>query len=97
VGEHHAGPPIDPEQEGGPDFGSVERLSAWVATRFTSADPHPHQVETCLYTNTPDEHFVLKREGPVVVGSPCSGHGFKFAPLIGLRLAAMALEGPQAD
>jgi glycine/D-amino acid oxidase-like deaminating enzyme len=28
----------------------------------------------------------------VVVGSPCSGHGFKFAPLVGRELAALALE-----
>src|SRR5581483_4966980 len=44
----------------------------------------------CLYTNTPDEAFVIERRGPVVVGSPCSGHGFKFTPLIGRRLAELA-------
>jgi sarcosine oxidase len=47
-------------------------------------------VETCLYTNTEDESFVLERRGRLVVGSPCSGHGFKFAPLIGERLASLA-------
>jgi hypothetical protein len=31
--------------------------------------------ETCLYTNTPDEDFVLERHDRVVFGSPCSGHG----------------------
>ena len=36
--------------------------------------------------------FLLERRGRVVVGSPCSGHGFKFAPVIGQRLAALALE-----
>ena len=58
--------------------------------RFPHARPAPTGAETCLYTNTPDDHFVLKRHGPVVVGSPCSGHGFKFAPLIGQRLADLA-------
>ena len=48
------------------------------------------RAETCLYTNTADERFVLERRGNLVVGSPCSGHGFKFAPLIGERLAALA-------
>jgi sarcosine oxidase len=43
-----------------------------------------------MYTNTSDERFILDRRGPVVVGSPCSGHGFKFAPLIGERLARLA-------
>ena len=46
--------------------------------------------ETCLYTNTPDEDFVLDRIGPLVIGSPCSGHGFKFTPLIGSVLADLA-------
>ena len=46
--------------------------------------------ETCLYTNTADERFVLERQGRVVVGSACSGHGFKFAPIVGRTLAALA-------
>jgi len=46
--------------------------------------------ETCLYTNTPDEDFVLDARGPLVVVSPCSGHGFKFAPLIGEIAACLA-------
>ena len=36
---------------------------------------------------TPDEDFVLERLGRIVIGSACSGHGFKFAPLIGRVLA----------
>jgi sarcosine oxidase len=47
--------------------------------------------QSCLYTSTADESFVLERRGRVVVGSPCSGHGFKFAPAIGRRLAELAL------
>ena len=40
---------------------------------------------------TPDEDFVLERVGPVVVASACSGHGFKFGPLLGEILAALAV------
>jgi sarcosine oxidase len=43
-----------------------------------------------VYTNLPDDRFACERRGNVVVGSPCSGHGFKFAPLIGAELAALA-------
>jgi len=43
-----------------------------------------------LYTTTPDEAFILERRGRLVIGSPCSGHGFKFAPAIGERLADLA-------
>ena len=38
----------------------------------------------------PDEDFVLDRRGPIVVASPCSGHGFKFTPLIGDLIADLA-------
>lgn len=50
----------------------------------------------CLYTMTPDEDFILDRlpgNEQVVVASPCSGHGFKFAPVIGEILADLALRG----
>ena len=49
----------------------------------------------CVYTNTPDEHFLLDAhpEHPAVfLASPCSGHGFKFASVIG-EIAAARLEG----
>jgi sarcosine oxidase len=91
AGEHRGGPSTDPEAEVGPDQASVARLRAWVAERFPAVDPEPLLAETCLYTNTADEHFILERHGPVVVGSACSGHAFKFAPLIGERLAELAL------
>jgi sarcosine oxidase len=51
---------------------------------------------TCLYTNTPDGHFILDRhpEHPhVFLASPCSGHGFKFASVIGEVLADLACDG----
>jgi sarcosine oxidase len=38
---------------------------------------------------TPDQTFILERRGRIVVGSACSGHGFKFAPAIGERLATL--------
>jgi sarcosine oxidase len=55
----------------------------------------------CLYTNTPDEHFILDQH-PIVGGawiaSPCSGHGFKFAPVIGEILADLVVgKDPRFD
>jgi sarcosine oxidase len=49
----------------------------------------------CLYTNTPDGHFVIDRvpDHPgVILASACSGHGFKFAPVIGEILADVATD-----
>jgi sarcosine oxidase len=91
AGAHHAGSATDPDEVGEPDATLVERVSAWVAERLPNADPEPLLVETCLYTTTPDERFILERRGNVVIGSACSGHGFKFAPAVGKRLADLAL------
>ena len=52
--------------------------------------PEPQNMTTCLYTTTPNEDFIIDRQGPLVVGSPCSGHGFKFTPVIGRMLADLA-------
>jgi sarcosine oxidase len=50
----------------------------------------------CMYTNTPDTHFAigaLPSNPDVIVASPCSGHGFKFAPVVGEILADLAIDG----
>jgi len=51
---------------------------------------------TCRYTLTPDHHFVIGHHpdhANVVVASPCSGHGYKFASVIGEILADLAIDG----
>lgn len=53
-------------------------------------------LRACMFTNTPDEHFVIDHhpEHPqVVLASPCSGHGYKFCSVIGEILADLATEG----
>lgn len=92
VGEHIAGSPANPDEEGTLDDDSIARVREWVRMRFPGASPSPRYAETCFYTNTSDEHFVLERDGRIVVGSPCSGHGFKFAPWVGEKLADLAEE-----
>jgi len=52
--------------------------------------------KTCFYTMTPDHHLIVDRHpgAPnVIIASPCSGHGFKFAPVIGEILADLVTEG----
>ena len=90
VGAHHEGPEADPNVPGEPEPDLIERISAWAGETYRLADPEPAGAETCMYTTTPDQSFIIERRGRVVVGSPCSGHGFKFAPAIGERLAALA-------
>jgi sarcosine oxidase len=92
VGAHHAGCEADPEVPTDPQPELIERITAWANETYRLDDPEPAAADTCMYTTTADEAFILERRGRVVVGSPCSGHGFKFAPAIGQRLAALAAE-----
>ncbi|HTV35242.1 MAG TPA: N-methyl-L-tryptophan oxidase [Xanthobacteraceae bacterium] len=55
--------------------------------------------QTCLYTMTPDDTFIIDRMpgyAHVVVASPCCGHGFKFSPVIGEILADLVTSGTTA-
>lgn len=98
VGVEGSGRVVDPEEGPFPhDPGAVDALRGYVATWFPGLDPDPVEVSTCLFTSTPDEHFVLDRRGPIVVCSPCSGHGFKFVPVIGRLVADLASGAEQAD
>jgi sarcosine oxidase len=92
VGAHHAGPEADPNVPGEPQPELIDRIANWANETYRLADRAPAAAETCMYTTTPDETFILERRGRIVVGSPCSGHGFKFAPAIGERLADLALD-----
>jgi sarcosine oxidase len=66
---------VDPE--------SRDRVIEYVTQWLPGLVPSPSSETTCLYTETPSEDFLIDRVGPIVVCSPCSGHGAKFAPLIG--------------
>jgi sarcosine oxidase len=93
VGSHMRGRPADPDEERpSSDEATVREIAEWTAARFPLADPEPVRAETCFYTTTDDERFILERHGRIVVGSACSGHGFKFAPAVGARIAALAVE-----
>lgn len=90
VGLHHSGPVTDADARTfEPDPARVGRVQAWVDRHLEGAAPLD-RTDTCLYTLTPDEDFILDRVGPLVVASPCSGHGFKFVPLFGRVIADLA-------
>jgi sarcosine oxidase len=91
AGVHLAGRVVDPNSDVEPDARLAAWVGEWVAARYPAAGD-PSRAETCQYTTTPDKRFVLERHGPVVVGSACSGRGFKFAPVVGETLAGLALD-----
>ena len=91
---HHLGEQIDPDYP----VGQVTRrdeeiLRMAVARYFPEADGHLASLKTCLFTNSPDEHFILDTlpdHPQVVVAAGFSGHGFKFCSVVGEILADLA-------
>jgi sarcosine oxidase len=74
----------------------IEPLRAAIASRIPALNGRLIDAATCMYTTTPDEHFVIglhPAHPAVVVASPCSGHGYKFASVVGEILADLALDG----
>ncbi len=97
VGIHPSGPVADPDaRDQSANDQLVARLSEVARQLLPGYDPVPVQTERCIYDNTPDDDFVLDRVGNVVIGCGTSGHGFKFGPLFGEWLAALATGQPGA-
>lgn len=92
---HHAGEAADPERlrrdVGAEEIAGMREL---LRRHLPGADGALLSSEVCMYTNTPDEHFWIDhhpQHGNVLVASPCSGHGFKFASVIGDVLAELLM------
>jgi len=100
VSLHGAGPPVslgELDHVGGserPDPTLVGELTAAARRILPTLAPEPVATERCVYDNSPDGDFVIDRVGSVVIGAGTSGHGFKFAPLLGEVLADLATGAP---
>jgi sarcosine oxidase len=95
---HHLGEQIDTPDSWArePNAGDEAALRAFVERYCPDAAGPLLAAKSCMFTNTPDEHFILDAlpgRDRVVIASPCSGHGFKFSPVIGEILADLALDG----
>jgi sarcosine oxidase len=93
---HHLHEVVNPDS----DFRELcsadeEVLRAGIRRYFPAADGPIMGLAACLFTNTPDEHFIIDElpDLPVLVASPCSGHGFKFCSVVGEILADLAVTG----
>jgi sarcosine oxidase len=91
TGLHHGGPAADPDQQDhDPDPALAGELDGFLRRCLPGLTSCPVSYERCVYDNSPDEDFVVGRIGNVIIGSGTSGHGFKFGPLLGDWLAALA-------
>lgn len=77
-------------QDGVVDPAARRRLAEYAERAIPGVDPTPYAETTCLFTSTPTEDFVFDRVDGITVVSPCSGHGGKFAPLLGELAADLA-------
>ena len=92
VAEYNGGKilPSAADQDGRISPDNRRRIIDYVAQYLPGLVPEPYAETTCLFTNTPTEDFILDRADGITILSPCSGHGAKFAPLIGQLAADLA-------
>ena len=85
------------ETDYSPDEDNIRSLREFMRAHIPGvADAPICDSRICLYTNTPDEHFIIDKHplhDHIVIGAGFSGHGFKFSTLIGKMLTDIALDG----
>jgi sarcosine oxidase len=91
---HESGDPEELRRE--PDDEDEELLRRGIRAYFPQANGRTLARQTCLFTNTPDGHFILDihPDAPAVaIAAGFSGHGFKFCSVIGEIMADLATRG----
>ncbi|PSR57035.1 N-methyl-L-tryptophan oxidase [Adhaeribacter arboris] len=101
VAHHHAGEITSPETLN--RHVSPEEIQSMkkVVSDYFNLNVAFNYGTVCMYTNTPDERFIIDyhpQHKNIIIASPCSGHGFKFASVTGKLLSQLALdEKPELD
>jgi len=94
---HHLFENVDPEtMDREPTAADEAVLRAATERYFPSAAGATLSLKTCLFTNSPDEHFIVDRHPAyeqVVFAAGFSGHGYKFASVMGEILAGLSVDG----
>ncbi len=90
---HHLEEHVDPDtMDREPNDRDEAVLREVVDRYFPDASGPTVGLRACMFVNTPDEHFVIDRHPAhenVIIASPCSGHGFKFASVVGEIIAEL--------
>jgi sarcosine oxidase len=100
IARHHGGELTDPESvRRDVTEAELDPVRSFATTYLRGVTTRVTKTAVCMYTNTPDEDFVIDvhpDDPRVVVISACSGHGFKFAPVIGDIAADLVSDGRTA-
>lgn len=79
-----------------PNHNVADLLTNYVDSRFKNIEPTPIDLQSCLYTMTTDENFIIDfhpNNSSIIIGAGFSGHGFKFTPLVGKMISQMITDG----
>lgn len=97
---NHFGQTVDPEMmDREPNEQDKKMLRSYARQYFPEGAGPTMRLSTCIFTNTPDKHFILGTapgRPRITVGVGFSGHGFKFASVVGEILADITLDGKTA-
>jgi sarcosine oxidase len=97
VAFHHPGPRADPDAlDRSPAPADELDFRPRLARLVPAGDGALRRIHICMYTYSPDGHFILDRHPAhpnVLLACGFSGHGYKFAPVIGHALAEMIVAG----
>ena len=93
----HGGSDFDPHRADRPmDEDALASVRQFAERHLPGATNQQLSSRVCLYTMTPDEHFIVDAHPAyphLIVGAACSGHAFKFSPVLGSILVDLATEG----
>jgi len=94
---HHRGEQVDPDAANrAPQPEDEELLRAFARRYFPHGAGPTMMLKACLFTNSPDRHFILDRHPDhpeVAIAAGFSGHGYKFCSVIGEVMADLARDG----
>jgi sarcosine oxidase len=94
---HHRQQQVDPDTiDRDCDARDEAAVREGITRYFPDADGPTLSMATCMFTNTPDEHFILDRHpesAAVSIAAGFSGHGFKFCSVVGEIMADLATAG----
>jgi N-methyl-L-tryptophan oxidase len=99
IGRHDEGEKVDPDcfnREYGVNKSDELEARNFIKKYLPKANGHLIKGKTCLYTLTPDEHFIIDHHpvfSNVLIAAGFSGHGFKFASIIGKILCDLVTDG----
>jgi len=100
LARHARGQPADPNTiDRTPHAADEETFRPALRHYLPDADGPTLAMSVCMYTNSPDSHFIIDRHSAhdrVAIACGFSGHGFKFAPVVGEALADLAMHGRSA-